>query len=286
MSLTQDKREQVVVGVNEGSGAYYSYLLLGSKDGKKITTLLNSFNNDGDTYFQGTYKVINDKYLTFYESDRVANVYQWRNSNLEKVKPSTIPELSSSVTFSDKDSGDKRNDIVVNYSVNGNQQIEANVQYQETIFGKVGQKISLVREEANKSDVNTRVLYSPQNDPNSIDSKTGEILAPDIITVTIIPNGYDWEKAFEIYINAQDEAVVVPHSNDSIESETDVGDDNYTDVDIVDDNADDYNSSIIGDADCSDFNTQTEAQAFFESAGHGDPHDLDRDNDGMACDAN
>ena len=62
--------------------------------------------------------------------------------------------------------------------------------------------------------------------------------------------------------------------------------DTYTDVDIVDDNEDDYNNNTVGDTDCPDFATQPEAQAFFEAAGPGDPHDLDRDGDGMACDAN
>ena len=38
-----------------------------------------------------------------------------------------------------------------------------------------------------------------------------------------------------------------------------------------------------GDMDCSDFSSQAEAQAFFERAGPGDPHRLDRDNDGVAC---
>jgi endonuclease YncB( thermonuclease family) len=40
------------------------------------------------------------------------------------------------------------------------------------------------------------------------------------------------------------------------------------------------------DRDCSDFDTQAEAQAFFERAGPGDPHRLDADDDGKACDAN
>ncbi|MBX9988049.1 hypothetical protein [Priestia aryabhattai] len=220
----------------------------------------------------------------FYESDRVASVYQWRESSLEKVDPSTVPELSSSVTLSDKGSNDDIDEIVVNYRLNENQQIEANVQHQETVFGKVGQRISLVREGANTSDVSTRILYSPQNDPYSIDSETGEILAADIITVTIIPNGYDWEKAFEVYINTQDDTVVVTPSNDEMTSETDVEADTYTNEDIVDNNEDDYNNNIVGDADCLDFSTQPEAQAFFEAAGPGEPHDLDRD--GMACDAN
>ena len=38
-----------------------------------------------------------------------------------------------------------------------------------------------------------------------------------------------------------------------------------------------------GDKDCTDFATHAEAQAFFESAGPGDPHRLDRDGDGIAC---
>lgn len=40
------------------------------------------------------------------------------------------------------------------------------------------------------------------------------------------------------------------------------------------------------DFDCADFATQYEAQLFYEANGSSDPHDLDRDNDGMACDWN
>ena len=44
-------------------------------------------------------------------------------------------------------------------------------------------------------------------------------------------------------------------------------------------------SSPSGDRDCSDFSTQKEAQAFFEANGGParDPHKLDRDHDGVAC---
>jgi endonuclease YncB( thermonuclease family) len=37
------------------------------------------------------------------------------------------------------------------------------------------------------------------------------------------------------------------------------------------------------DRDCSDFSTQQQAQQFFENAGPGDPHNLDADGDGKAC---
>ena len=37
------------------------------------------------------------------------------------------------------------------------------------------------------------------------------------------------------------------------------------------------------DRDCSDFRTWREAQAFYEAAGPGDPHHLDGDGDGIAC---
>jgi endonuclease YncB( thermonuclease family) len=40
------------------------------------------------------------------------------------------------------------------------------------------------------------------------------------------------------------------------------------------------------DRDCSDFDSQAEAQDFYENAGPGDPHRLDADDDGRACDAN
>jgi hypothetical protein len=37
------------------------------------------------------------------------------------------------------------------------------------------------------------------------------------------------------------------------------------------------------DRDCSDFTNQREAQSFFDAAGPGDPHRLDADDDGVAC---
>jgi endonuclease YncB( thermonuclease family) len=40
-----------------------------------------------------------------------------------------------------------------------------------------------------------------------------------------------------------------------------------------------------GDRDCSDFDTQREAQRFFERHGPGDPHRLDGDGDGEACES-
>tara|TARA_R110002051_G_scaffold256524_1_gene315619 strand:- start:1239 stop:1445 length:207 start_codon:yes stop_codon:yes gene_type:complete len=38
-----------------------------------------------------------------------------------------------------------------------------------------------------------------------------------------------------------------------------------------------------GDRDCSDFRSWQEAQAFYEANRPGDPHRLDADNDGIAC---
>jgi hypothetical protein len=42
-------------------------------------------------------------------------------------------------------------------------------------------------------------------------------------------------------------------------------------------------SAPVGDRDCGDFSTHDEAQVFFDSQGPGDPHKLDRDGDGVAC---
>ena len=39
----------------------------------------------------------------------------------------------------------------------------------------------------------------------------------------------------------------------------------------------------VADLDCRDFGSQGEAQAFMEDAGTGDPHRLDGDDDGVAC---
>ena len=40
---------------------------------------------------------------------------------------------------------------------------------------------------------------------------------------------------------------------------------------------------LKADRDCGDFNTWREAQDFYERSGPGDPHHLDRDGDGIAC---
>ena len=37
------------------------------------------------------------------------------------------------------------------------------------------------------------------------------------------------------------------------------------------------------DKDCADFSSHAQAQAFFDSQGPGDPHRLDGDGDGVAC---
>lgn len=44
-------------------------------------------------------------------------------------------------------------------------------------------------------------------------------------------------------------------------------------------------AAAAGDKNCSDFSTWEEAQRFYEENGgpNSDPHDLDRDNDGLAC---
>jgi hypothetical protein len=44
--------------------------------------------------------------------------------------------------------------------------------------------------------------------------------------------------------------------------------------------------AVAQDRDCSDFDSQAEAQDFYERAGPGDPHRLDADDDGRACDSN
>ena len=43
---------------------------------------------------------------------------------------------------------------------------------------------------------------------------------------------------------------------------------------------------ITADRDCRDFATRAEAQAFFNSQGPDDPHRLDEDGDGRACELN
>jgi Excalibur calcium-binding domain len=273
INLAGDKREQMVISIQEGSGAFLSYLLLGSTDHKSVTALLDAFSNEETQgFYQGSYKILKDKHLVFYESDVVAAVYKWDDSGLITVDPTSVAELASSSSFAEE-IGEE--DLVITYEMNENGKIKANVDSHETVFAEVGQKISLQRTDANTSDHTTRILYSSKNDPYSIDSETGEILAPDIIYVSIIPNGYDWENEFVVYINALDKKEVTTTSEQEYVQEEAI-EDSYTE------------ESYFIDADCADFATQIEAQNFYEANGgpYDDPHDLDRDGDGMACDWN
>ena len=43
---------------------------------------------------------------------------------------------------------------------------------------------------------------------------------------------------------------------------------------------------VSGDRDCGDFATRWETQWFYWQAGSGDPHHLDDDGDGLACEFN
>lgn len=45
-------------------------------------------------------------------------------------------------------------------------------------------------------------------------------------------------------------------------------------------------ATAFADRDCGDFATQAGAQAFFNNAGPGDPHGLDADGNGIACESN
>ncbi len=56
---------------------------------------------------------------------------------------------------------------------------------------------------------------------------------------------------------------------------------------IRSDNFEEVRSYESGDYDCSDFDSQEEAQEFFEDNGgpDDDPHNLDRDGDGVVCES-
>jgi Excalibur calcium-binding domain len=61
-------------------------------------------------------------------------------------------------------------------------------------------------------------------------------------------------------------------------------DDIYQRYQRTDDPAQQRSYEKYGDRDCVDFSTQQEAQDFFEAHGMAaDPHNLDRDGDGVAC---
>ncbi|WP_413308821.1 excalibur calcium-binding domain-containing protein [Bacillus sp. 1P10SD] len=74
--------------------------------------------------------------------------------------------------------------------------------------------------------------------------------------------------------------------DDSYDDEEYTEDDEYYEEEEVS-SENPYTATSI-DHDCTDFATQEDAQLFYEANGgpEYDPHDLDRDNDGMACDWN
>lgn len=213
INLTQDKREQLIIKTQQGSGAYLSVMVLGSKDNKNVSVLLGSDEGTCFSLFQGTYKIVKEKYLTFYESDRIIAAYKWSNLGLEKVSTFITQQLAAIPVLLGLENSDS---IIINYRVNEKRHIEANVRNHQTIIGKVGKKISLIREDATTSNLNNRIFYSTR-EKNSYNIETGEILTPDIITIKIIPGGYNWDDVFVIYINAIDNTAV-----NSVDSEVEL----------------------------------------------------------------
>lgn len=99
-----------------------------------------------------------------------------------------------------------------------------------------------------------------------INSYKVNYLAGVILALTLLGAGCDETSA------TSSSLVDTPNDSGSSQYER-VGDSDYSSE----------RSHSTGDRDCSDFNTQRAAQNFFESEGSGDPHGLDRDSDGRAC---
>lgn len=92
-------------------------------------------------------------------------------------------------------------------------------------------------------------------------------------------NDYDLDDKIQSYKEMYEE------SDSFVEGDTNIEVDSFDDDSYVEDTDNPYTATDI-DHNCTDFDTQEDAQLFFEANGEGDPHDLDRDGDGIACEWN
>ncbi|KAB2950832.1 hypothetical protein F9B85_13870 [Heliorestis acidaminivorans] len=170
--LLGDQREQIAIGSHEGSGSFLSFFILGG-DSRKIGTVLDHME---EPFFQGGLKIKEGDLYVHAASQ--GTIFQWDGTKFTESPYIQQPDLSHA----------KLDDFVVHYSII-NDKVVANYPHGTILSLRKGQEVHFVRENYGATE---RILYMGPPDWD-----------PSLSMITIIPNGYDWDNAYEIYVKEQ-----------------------------------------------------------------------------------
>ncbi len=166
----------VVFYFTVGSGVFLDYTVVGRKDGKITELIKRSEIFQGDVWFQGGQLV--EQYGNRYRT------WKRRNGRLTLV-PYRIPILPGA--------------LVIEYSISP----EGKVRIPKTSYTvPPGSTVQLIRTDLN--DISERVLYSYSPNIKYIRHGSGFKFADTgKMEITIIPGGYDWDKAVNLTVEAK-----------------------------------------------------------------------------------
>lgn len=183
-----NEQEQVAIGGWSGNGGYFEFVLLGEKD-EKITDLINNF---GEGLLGGGIEFDEKGFTT--QSGSQGTHYQWNGNDFDITPVVIVPDMSAK---SDKD-------IVLHYSFDKNENGTSNYPVDKVIKMQVGQKLYLVRDNSNGIEERIMSYGGEKVVLDSIDWGVFEAQNTGETKITIIPNGYDWDKALELKILVTD----------------------------------------------------------------------------------
>ncbi|MCD5324168.1 MULTISPECIES: hypothetical protein [Pontibacillus] len=101
-----DKREQLVIGKNTGSGGYLSFFVIGSKDKRNIEMLLDLYDS---SFHQGTTSFAENE-LVIRENDELSQVYVWDNNVFRQKK---VMETKNDLIIGEWSRGEGKNGVYV-----------------------------------------------------------------------------------------------------------------------------------------------------------------------------
>ena len=178
LDLLSDGKEQIILYKHAGTGHFLSYKILGYiNDSLKIL-----LDRSGIVY--GSYEVRNNQFIE--KSGEMGTVFTWSESSFLGVQLSAPIRKPIDV-----------NEKVISYSIDSNGSVSLS---QPTLTVKLGETFHIVKEYGPRTE---RFMGSGSNSGN-IDLKDGtQWIANRVgrVTLTIVPNYYDWDHAVDLEIN-------------------------------------------------------------------------------------
>lgn len=183
--LMGDEREQAAIGCWSGNGGYFEYILLGMQEGK-VTPLVNEI-GDEKGIPSGSLKFEKDGFTVF--SGSQGSHYKWDGQIFTASPVVAAPDMNKK----------KNKDLILHYSFDAQENGKLDWPADKPVSLKVGQKLYLVRDNAN--GIWERIMSNGADQVlEVIDWGVFEAQNAGTTEISIVPNGYDWEKELKIEV--------------------------------------------------------------------------------------